>query len=142
MRGHRPRLQHIELTLCKSGVREGDEMKLILNWILSAVALLIVSHVVGGFYVTSFTAALIAAFVIGFANATLGLFLKVITFPLTLVTFGIFWFVINAIMLELAASFVPGFRITGFTPAFIGAIALSLVNLIFKAFTKAMTSDR
>jgi putative membrane protein len=104
--------------------------------------LLIVSHLVGGFYVDSITAALIAAFVIGFVNATLGLILKILTFPLTLVTFGIFWFVINAIMLELAAAFVPGFRITGFMPAFIGAVALSLVNLVFRGFAKAMTSDQ
>ena len=117
-------------------------MRLLLNWILSTVALLVVSHLVGGFYVASITAALIAALVIGFVNATLGLFLKIITFPLTLVTFGIFWFVINAIMLELAASFVPGFVITGFTPAFVGAIALSLVNLVFRFFAKAVTSDQ
>lgn len=117
-------------------------MKLILNWILSAVALLIVSNLVGGFYVTNIMAALIAAVVIGFVNATLGLFLKIITFPLTLVTFGIFWFVINAIMLELAAAFVPGFVITGFFPAFIGAIVLSIVNLVFGALTKAMTADK
>jgi putative membrane protein len=117
-------------------------LKLLLNWILSALALLVVSHLVGGFYVGSITAALIAAFVIGFVNATLGLILKIITFPLTLLTFGIFWFVINAVMLELAASFVPGFVITGFMPAFIGAIALSLVNLIFRFLAKAMTSDQ
>jgi len=115
--------------------------KLILNWILSAVALLVVSNFVGGFYITSFTAALIAAVVIGFVNATLGLFLKIITFPLTLVTFGIFWFVINAIMLELAAAFVPGFVITGFMPAFAGAIVLSLVNLVFRSLTKAVTTE-
>ena len=115
--------------------------KLLFNWILSAVALLIVSKVVGGFYVASITAALIAALVIGFANATIGLILKIITFPITLVTFGIFWFVINAIMLELAAAFVPGFVITGFMPAFIGAIVLSLVNLIFRGFTKALTRN-
>jgi putative membrane protein len=117
-------------------------MKLILNWILSAVALLIVSQLIGGFYVASLTSALIAALVIGFVNATLGLLLKIITFPLTLVTFGIFWFVINAIMLELAASFVPGFTITGFAPAFIGAIALSLVNLVFRSVAKAVVSDQ
>jgi len=117
-------------------------MRLLLNWILSAVALLVVSHLVGGFYVASITAALIAALVIGFVNATLGLFLKIITFPLTLVTFGIFWFVINAIMLELAASFVPGFVITGFMPAFVGAIVLSLVNLVFRFFAKTVTSDQ
>jgi putative membrane protein len=103
-------------------------MKLILNWILSAVALLLVSHLVGGFYVDSITAALIAAFVIGFVNATLGLLLKIITFPLTLVTFGIS---VRHQCHHAGACrpFVPGFRITGFMPAFIGAIALSLVNL-------------
>ena len=116
-------------------------MRLLLNWILSAVALLIVSHLVGGFYVASFTSALIAALVVGFVNATLGFLLKIITFPLTLVTFGIFWFVINAIMLELAAALVPGFTITGFFPALFGAIVLSLVNLVFKGVAKAVTSE-
>ena len=116
-------------------------LKLIVNWIISALALIVVSNLVGGFYVTSFTAALIAAVFIGFVNATLGLFLKIITFPLTLVTFGVFWFVINAIMLELVAGFVPGFRFEGFAPAFIGGIVLSLVNLVFKAFAKAMTAN-
>ena len=116
-------------------------MKLIVNWILSAVALVVVSHVVGGFYVTSFLAALIAAVLIGFVNATLGLVLKIITFPLTIITFGVFWFVINAIMLELVAGFVPGFVIVGFQPAFWGAIVLSIVNLVFKAFTKSMFKD-
>ena len=116
-------------------------MRLILNWILSAVALMIVAHVISGFYVSSFVAALIAAVVIGFVNATLGMLLKIVTFPLTLVTFGIFWFVINAIMLKLAAAFVPGFVIMGFVPAFFGAIVLSLVNLVFRAFSKAVTSE-
>jgi len=116
-------------------------MKLLLNWLLSAVALLIVSNLVSGFYVSSIVAALIAAVVIGFVNATLGLFLKVVTFPLTLVTFGVFWFVINALMLEFAAAFVPGFTITGFPPAFIGALILSLVNLVFRSLTKAATNN-
>jgi putative membrane protein len=115
-------------------------MKLLLNWLLSAVALLIVSNLVSGFYVSSLLAALIAAVVIGFVNATLGLFLKVITFPLTIVTFGVFWIVINALMLELASAFVPGFVITGFAPAFIGAIVLSVVNLVFRSLTKAATA--
>lgn len=116
-------------------------MKLLLNWILSAVALLIVSSIVGGFYVSGITAALIAVIVIGFVNATLGFFLKIITFPVTLVTFGIFWFVINALMLEFAAAFVPGFAIAGFGSAFIGAIVLSLVNIAFRFFTKSATTN-
>jgi putative membrane protein len=107
-------------------------MKIIINWLLSALSLMIVAHVVRGFDVTGFTAALLAALVIGLVNATLGAFLKVLTFPLTLLSLGVFWFVINALMLKLVAVFVTGFSIQGFTPAFFGAIVLSLVNLFLK----------
>jgi putative membrane protein len=72
--------------------------------------------------------------VIGLINATLGMILKVLTFPLTLLTLGLFWLVINALMLELASSLLsPGFHVSGFFAAFVGAIVLSLVNLILKA---------
>ena len=77
--------------------------------------------------------ALIAAIVIGFVNGTLGFVLKIITFPLSIVTLGLFWLVINALMLKVAAAFVPGFRIVGFLPAFFGAIVLSLVNMLLRA---------
>jgi putative membrane protein len=107
-------------------------MKLLLNWVLSALAVWIVSRIVPGFFVRGAAAALIAALVIGFVNATLGLVLKVITFPLTLLTFGLFWFVINAAMLELASAIVPGFEVRGFGAAFIGAIVLSLVNMLLR----------
>ncbi len=107
-------------------------MRLILNWLLSAVSLLIVAHLVRGFYVSGFWAALWAALIIGLVNATLGLFLKIITFPFTLLTLGIFWFVINALMLEFASVFAPGFGVTGFRAAFIGAIVLALVNMLLK----------
>jgi putative membrane protein len=117
-------------------------MRMILNWFLSALSLMIVAQVVRGFNVTGFKAALIAALVIGLVNATVGLFVKIVTFPLTLVSLGVFWFVINALMLELAAVLVPGFKIEGFIPAFFGAIVLSLVNLFLKMATKAFTSSR
>src|SRR5512135_1894861 len=107
-------------------------MRLLLHWLLSAVALLIVSYFVPGFVLTGLVAALIAAAVVGFINATLGLLLKVITFPLTVLTLGLFWFVINAIVLELASAIVPGFRILSFGAAFIGAIVLAIVNMIFR----------
>ena len=107
-------------------------MRLLLHWVLSALALLIVSHFVRGFVLSGFVAALIAAVVIGLINATLGLILKVVTFPLTVVTLGIFWFVINALMLELASAVVPGFHISGFRAAFIGVIVLALVNMIIR----------
>lgn len=107
-------------------------MRMLVNWLLSAIALLIVTYIVPGFQVSGIFAALIAAVVIGLFNATIGLFLKVITLPLTVVTLGIFWFVVNAIVLKLAALFVPGFNIYGFAPAFWGAIILALINLVFR----------
>src|SRR5579864_2316295 len=108
-------------------------MRLLLNWVLSAVAVWIVSRVVPGVSVSGPMAALIAALAIGFVNATIGLLLKILTFPLTVVTFGLFWLVINALMLELASALVQGFRVQGFWAAFWGAIVLSLVNMLLKS---------
>ena len=102
----------------------------IVNWLLSAVSLIIVANVIRGIQVDGFGTALIAAIVIGLVNATIGLLLKIITFPLTIVTLGLFWLVINALMLKLAAALVPGFRVTGFLPAFLGAILLTLVSTL------------
>jgi putative membrane protein len=107
-------------------------VRLLLHWILSALAVWIVAHLVPGISVSGPTAALIAALVIGLINATIGLLLKIITFPLTIVTLGLFWFVINALMLELAAAFVRGFQVRGFVAAFIGAIALSIVSSLLQ----------
>jgi putative membrane protein len=110
---------------------------LLINWLLSALSLVIVANVIPGFQVVGFGAALIAAIVIGLVNGTLGFFLKVVTFPLTIVTLGLFWLVINALMLKVAAALVPGFRIDGFLPAFFGAIVLTLVNMLLRALLGA-----
>src|ERR1700745_2880417 len=107
-------------------------MRMLVHWILTALAIWIVSRFVPGFTISGLTAALIAAVVIGFVNATLGVFLKIVTFPLTILTLGIFWLIINAIMIELASVIVPGFRVDTFTAAFWGAIVLSLVNMFFR----------
>ena len=107
-------------------------MRLLLHWILSALAVWIVAHVVPGISVSGPAAALIAALVIGLINATLGLLLKIITFPLTILTLGLFWFVINALMLELAAALVPGFQVRGFVAALIGAVLLSVVSSVLQ----------
>lgn len=108
-------------------------MRLLLNWVLSALAVWIVAQVVPGVHLSGAKNALIAALVIGFINATIGALLKIITFPLTLVTLGLFWFVINALMLELASALLaPGFEVHGFLAAFVGAIVLSLVNMLLK----------
>ena len=108
-------------------------LRLAINWILSALALLIVARVIPGFVVSGFRTALIAALVIGLVNATLGLFLKIVTLPLTVLTLGIFWLVINALMLELASAILsPAFHVDSFVAAFWGAIILSLVNMLFR----------
>lgn len=103
-------------------------MRLLVRWLINALSLLIVAYLVPGFVLHGFVAALIAAVVFGFVNATLGLVLKIITFPLTIVTFGLFLIVINAIMLKMAASVTPGFIVHTWTAAFLGAIVLSLVS--------------
>jgi len=105
-------------------------VRLLLHWVISAVAVWIVAHIVRGISVDSATAALIAAAVIGLINATLGLMLKILTFPLTILTLGLFWFVINAVMLELAAALVRGFYVRNFIAALIGAVMLSLVSSV------------
>ena len=117
-------------------------MRMLLSWVLSAIAVWIVARLVPGIYVSGPGAALIAALAIGFINATIGMVLKIITFPLTLITLGVFWFVINALMLELASAVVPGFRIHGFGAAFIGAIVLSIVNLLLKSLVMPRKEQR
>ena len=107
-------------------------MRLIIHWLLSALSLLIVSRIVPGFEVRRLGAALLAAVVIGLINSTLGLLLKVLTFPFILLTLGFFWFVINALMLLFASHVVPGFYVHGFGPALIGAIVLSLLNMLLR----------
>jgi putative membrane protein len=105
---------------------------LFVHWLVSAVCLLLVARLVPGIIVKGLWTALIAAVVIGLVNGTLGALLKLLTFPLSVLTFGIFWLVINALMLKLAAAFVPGFEVRGFWPAFWGGVILSLLNLIVR----------
>src|SRR5579872_5647022 len=101
---------------------------LLVNWLLSALSLVIVAAIVPGIEIGGFGTAMIAAVVIGLVNATLGLVLKILTFPLTLITLGAFLVVINALMLKLAAAIMPGFRVRGCLPAILGAILLALIR--------------
>jgi putative membrane protein len=110
-------------------------MRWILHWILNAVALLVVSHYVEGFDVSNFVSALIAVVVIGVLNATLGLLLKFITLPLGILTFGLFFLVINAVILWFSSKFVPGFAVTSFKAAFLGALALAVIHMLFGFLT-------
>jgi len=105
-------------------------LKVLLHWLLSAIALLIVSRLVRGFVVNGLGPALIAAVVIGLLNATLGLLLKIITFPLSILTLGLFLLVINGLMILLASGVVPGFKVYGLVPAFWGAVALAILGML------------
>ncbi len=110
---------------------------LLLQWLLSAIALLVVSRIVPGFHVAGLWPALIASLVIGLLNATLGLFLKIVTFPLSILTLGIFLLVINGIMILIASSIVRGFHVSGFAPAFWGAVVLALLGMVIRALRKS-----
>ena len=116
-------------------------MRLLLHWVLSALALMLVAHFVPGFYVKDFLDALLAAVVIGLINATLGTVLKILTFPLSIVTLGLFLLVINALMLKVAAALVPGFEVRGFWPAFWAALALAILGMIIHSLLRKREAD-
>lgn len=109
---------------------------LLIHWFLSAGSLLIVAFLFPGIELRGLDTALMAPIVIGLINATLGFVLKLITLPLTLLTLGVFWLIINALMLQLAAAVVPGFYVAGFFSAFFGAIVLSIINMLLRALVE------
>lgn len=105
-------------------------MKLLAKWLLSAVALLAVAHLYSGVMVTSFTSALIAAFVIGLFNTLLRPLLILLTLPVTVITLGLFLFVINALMFWSAASVLDGFQVRGFGAALLGSLIYSVLGIV------------
>jgi putative membrane protein len=115
-------------------------MRWIVHWIVNAIALLVVSHYVQGFDVSGIGSALIAVVVIGLLNATLGLLLKFVTLPLGILSFGLFFLVINAVILKFSSVFVPGFAVNGFKAAFLGALALAVIQILFGFLWKAASN--
>jgi len=109
---------------------------LLFQWLLYALALLVVSKIVPGFRVEGLWPALVASLVIGLLNATVGFFLKVITFPITILTLGLFLLVINGLMILVASSIVRGFNVRGFFPAFWGAVVLAVLGMMIRSVTK------
>ena len=107
-------------------------IKLFIHWLLSAIVLLLIAQFVPGFHVRGLEPALVAALVIGLLNGTLGLLIKVVTFPITIVTLGLFLLVINAILLKLAAMLTPGFRVRGFLHAILGALVLTILSSLLR----------
>ncbi len=105
-------------------------MKLIAKWLLSATALLAVTYLYSGVEIKSFPAALIAALVIGVFNTILRPILVILTLPVTVLTLGLFLFVINALMFWAAAGILDGFHVRGFGAALLGSLIYSALGLI------------
>ena len=105
-------------------------MKLILKWLLSAVALLCVAYIYPGVVVGSFGAAMMAALVIGLFNMVLRPVLVLLTLPVTLITLGLFLFVINALMFWAASGVLEGFHVQGFGAALLGSLIYSALGMV------------
>ena len=115
-------------------------MKTLQTWLLAACALLLVAYLYPGVQVQNFTSALIAALVIGLFNMVLRPVLVLLTLPVTIVTLGLFLFVINALMFWAAASILDGFHVNGFGAALLGSLIYSALMLLVDAAVKSVLS--
>ncbi len=112
-------------------------MNILISLILNSLALLATAYIVPGFKVESFTTALLAAIVLGVVNTFIKPILSLISLPLTVMTLGLFSFVINAVVLFIVAAVVKGLTIDGWVPAILGAIVLSVVSTILNSVFKS-----
>lgn len=112
-----------------------------IHWLTTALALGVTAWVVPGIHVTSGAALLVAALVLGFVNAIVRPILIVLTFPVTLLTLGLFYFVVNGAVFALAAALVPGFDIDGFGGAILGALVVGFVSWFIGLFTRGPRRD-
>jgi putative membrane protein len=105
-------------------------LTLLARWVLNAAALLLVAYIYPGVHIESFVAALIAALVLGLVNAIVRPLLVLLTLPVTLLTLGLFLFVINALCFWFASELVRGFSVSGFVAALVGSILYSVITLL------------
>ncbi|MBX3643288.1 MAG: phage holin family protein [Rubrivivax sp.] len=115
-------------------------MKTIVRWLLLAAALLLVAHLYSGVAVASFQSALIAAFVIGLLNTLVRPLLVLLTLPVTLLTLGLFLFVINALMFWWAGSMFDGFKVASFGAALLGSLIYSLCSMVIDSAMERLFS--
>lgn len=111
-------------------------IKLIANWFINALALYIVSIILDGIYIKDFITALAAVIIIGLVNALIKPILVILTIPITLLSLGLFTFILNALMLILASSITPGFEVRGFWTAIVGSILLSIVSTVLHSLVR------
>ena len=104
--------------------------EILFRWVLNAIALIVITNLVPGFSIDTFFHALIAALVLGFVNALIRPVLFILTLPVTILTLGLFAFVLNALMILLASTIVKGFVVTGFVPALLAALLLWVISIV------------
>ena len=102
----------------------------IVGWLLSALALWLVAQIIPGIQIRDFGAALLATVVIALVDITIGPILRFIAWPITFLTLGLFKWVLKAFLLKLASMFTPGFRIDGFLNALVGALVLTVLDIV------------
>ena len=102
----------------------------IVNWLLGALALWLVAQIIPGIQIRGFGAALLGTIVIAVVNITIGPILRFIAWPITILTLGLFRWVLNAFLLKLASMFTPGFRIDGFLNALVGSLVLTTLDIV------------
>ena len=115
-------------------------MKLIVRWLLLAAALLLVAYLYPGVSLAGFGAALLAAFVLGLLNTLVRPLLVLLTLPVTVLTLGLFLFVINALMFWAAASVLQGFAVAGFAAALIGSLIYSACGMVIDVAVERLFS--
>jgi putative membrane protein len=103
---------------------------ILISWIVATIAILIVANVVPGIRVAGLGSAIIAAAILGLLNALVKPILVILTLPLTILTLGLFLFVLNALMLQLAGAFISGFRVDSFWAALLGSIVVSIISYV------------
>lgn len=114
-------------------------MQLLVSLLINSVALLLTAYLVPGFYVANFVSALLASIVLGVVNTFIKPLLSLIALPLTLITLGLFAFVVNALVLFIVSWIVPGLDIAGWMPAILGGIVLAVVSTILSSVLKDLS---
>ena len=117
-------------------------MKLIIKWLLLSAALMLVSQWDTGVVVKNYTSAMVAAVVLGLLNAFVRPLLILLTLPVTLLTMGLFLFVINALTFQMASSLLDGFQVAGFWAALLGSVLYSLWGLVIDVALERLTGRK
>ncbi len=103
---------------------------ILISWVVATIAILIVANVVPGIRVAGLGSAIIAAAILGLLNALVKPILIILTLPLTILTLGLFLFILNALMFQLAGAFISGFQVDSFWAALLGSIVVSIISYL------------